>query len=231
VAEVEEPEAALRVKSWPVPLKVTVWVLPVVLLLLSVIVSVPVSAPPLVGEKVTLIVQVPAAATLLPQLLVWAKLALTAMPATASAALPELDSVAACELVEEFTMVAAKVSEEGETPATGAEVVPVPVKLTVWVLPETPLLLSVRVREPVRVPAAVGLKVTLMMQESPAVTLLPQLLVSEKSPLTVMLATASAALPVLLRVTVWGALVVPVACEPNVRLGGATPAIGSDPMV
>jgi hypothetical protein len=210
VAEVEEPEAALTVKSWPVPLKVTVWVLPVVLLLLSVMVSVLVKEPPLVGEKVTLIVQEPPAATLLPQLLVCAKLALAAMPATESAALPVLDRVTACELVEEFTMVAAKVSEAGEMPARGAGVVPVPVKLTVWVLPVASLLLSVTVNVPVRAPAAVGLKVTLMVQEPPAVTLLPQLLASEKSPLMATLATASAAPPVLLRVTVCAALVVPV---------------------
>jgi hypothetical protein len=121
-----------------------------------------------------------------------------------------LDSVTACELVDEFTMVEAKVSEAGEMPASGAGVVPVPVKLTVWVLPAAPLLLSVTVNVPVRAPAAVGVKVTLMVQESPTATLLPQLLVWEKSPVMETLATASAALPVLLRVTVCAALVVPV---------------------
>jgi hypothetical protein len=210
LAEEEEPDARVSVKSSPVPLRPTVWVLPLVLLLLSVMVSVPVKEPPLVGEKVTLIVQEPPAATLLPQLLVCAKLALAAMPATESAALPVLDKVTVCELVEEFTMVAAKVSEAGEMPARGAGVVPVPVKLTVWVLPVAPLLLSVMVSVPVRVPAALGVKVTLMVQEPPAVTLLPQLLASEKSPLMAMLATVSTALPVLLRVTVCAALVVPV---------------------
>ena len=95
MAEVEEPEAAPTVKSWPVPLTATIWVLPVVLSLLSVMVRVPVREPPLVGEKVTLIVQELPAATLLPQLLVCAKLALAAMLATERAALPVLDSVRA----------------------------------------------------------------------------------------------------------------------------------------
>jgi len=211
VAEVEEPEAALTVKSWPVPLRATIWVLPVVLSLLSVMVRVPVREPPLVGAKMTLMVQELPAATLLPQLLACAKLALAAMPATESAALPVLERVTACELAEEFTMVAAKVSEAGEMPASGAGVVPVPVKLTVCVLPVAPLLLSVTVNVPVLAPAAVGVKLTLMVQDPRAVTLLPQLLVWEKSPLMAMLATVSAALPVLLRVTVCAALVVPVA--------------------
>jgi hypothetical protein len=45
-------------------------VFPATPLLLSVMVSVPVSGPVALGEKVTLIVQEPLAATLLPQLLV-----------------------------------------------------------------------------------------------------------------------------------------------------------------
>ena len=70
VAIVEDPEAAAKVKSWPVPARLTVWVLPVVLFVLSVMVKVPVREPPAVGAKVTLMVHVPPAATLLPQLLV-----------------------------------------------------------------------------------------------------------------------------------------------------------------
>jgi hypothetical protein len=58
--------------------------------------------------------------------------------------------------------------------------VPVPVKLTVWVVG---LALSVMVRVPVLVPAAVGRKITEMLQEAPAATLGLQLLVSEKSAL------------------------------------------------
>jgi hypothetical protein len=56
-----------------VPVRDTVWVLPAAPSALSVIVSVPVSVPVEGGVKVTLMVQLPAAATLDPQLLVWAK--------------------------------------------------------------------------------------------------------------------------------------------------------------
>jgi hypothetical protein len=55
---------------------------------------------------------------------------------------------------------------------------------------------------PVLVPAAVGLKVTEMAQLAPALKLLAQVLVWEKSPLGVMLERVSEALPVLLSVTV-----------------------------
>ena len=56
-----------------IPVKATIWVLPAVPSALSVIVSVPVSVPVEGGVKVTLMMQLPAAATLEPQLLVSAK--------------------------------------------------------------------------------------------------------------------------------------------------------------
>jgi len=84
----------------------------------------------------------------------------------------------------------------GERPTTGA--VPVPVRLTVWV---AGLALSVMVKEPLREPLAVGVKVTLRVQLALAARLEPQVLVWEKSPLVVMLVMLRAALPVLLRVT------------------------------
>jgi hypothetical protein len=70
VAEVEEAEDGANEKSWPVPLSATLCVLPLTPLLLSVMVSVPVSGPAAVGVKVTLIMQEPPAVILLPQLLV-----------------------------------------------------------------------------------------------------------------------------------------------------------------
>ena len=91
---------------------------------------------------------------------------------------------------------AGKVKEVRERLTTGA--VPVPVRLTVWV---AGLALSVMVTAPVLVPAAVGLKVTLRVQLAPAATLEPQVLVSEKSLLAVMLVMLRAALPVFLSVT------------------------------
>jgi hypothetical protein len=169
-------------------------------------VSVPVSGPVAMGEKLTLIVQEPPAATLPPQLLVWPKLALAAMPVMASAALPVLLRVTGCDplVVPKFWLP--NVRLPGETPATEAVATPVPVKLTVC---ELPLALSVIVKVPVRVPAAVGVKVTLIVQLAPALTLLPQVLVWEKSPLAVMLEMVSVALPVLVRVTICAVLLVP----------------------
>jgi hypothetical protein len=64
------------------------------------------------------------------------------------------------------------------------------------------------VTEPVRVPIAVGVNVTLIWQFALAATLVPQLLVWAKSPLTAMLLMFNAALPVLERVTVFAALAV-----------------------
>ena len=63
------------------------------------------------------------------------------------------------------------------------------------------LALSVTVIVPVLAPATVGLNVTLMVQEAPAATLEPQLLVWAKSPLVLMPETVRLALPVLVRVT------------------------------
>jgi hypothetical protein len=94
------------------------------------------------------------------------------------------------------TFCAGKVKEAGERVTTGA--VPVPVRLMVWV---AGLALSVMVTDPVLVPAAVGLKVTLRVQLAPAATLEPQVLVWEKSPLTVKLVMRRVALPVFLSVT------------------------------
>jgi hypothetical protein len=57
------------------------------------------------------------------------------------------------------------------------------------------------VKVPFLVPATVGLNVTLMVQEAPAATLEPQVLVWEKSPLALIPETVSVALPVLVRIT------------------------------
>jgi hypothetical protein len=103
---------------------------------------------------------------------------------------------------------------------------PVPVRVTVCVLPATLLLLSVMVSVPVSVPAALGEKVTSMVQEPLAATRPPQVSVCEKSPLVAMLAMVSDPVPVLLSVTGCEALVVPAAWRPKVRLVGAALAMG-----
>jgi hypothetical protein len=61
-------------------------------------------------------------------------------------------------------------------------------------------------RVPVLVPSALGLKVTAIAQLAPALTMLPQVLVWEKSPMAAMLEIVSEALPVLVRVMVWALL-------------------------
>ena len=67
----------------------------------------------------------------------------------------------------------------------------------------------------VRVPDAVGLKVTLMLQLAPAANELPQVWVCAKFPALVpviaMLLMVKLAVPVFLSVTVLAALVVPIA--------------------
>jgi hypothetical protein len=70
--------------------------------------------------------------------------------------------------------------------------IPVPVKLT-WLVPVD----SRMVTAPLRAPPWVGLKVTLMVQEAPAFTVLPQVLVSLKSPAAVIAEICTAAVPLL----------------------------------
>jgi hypothetical protein len=85
-----------------------------------------------------------------------------------------------------------------------------------------------------RVPGAVDLKVTLIVQLAPAATLDPQLLVWAKSlaltPETATLVTPKAALPVLLTVIAWAALVTPMDWLPKVRLDGETLATAAVPV-
>src|SRR5580700_10617296 len=82
-----------------------------------------------------------------------------------------------------------------------------------------------------RVPEAVGLKVTLIVQLVAAASELPQVLVWAKSPLLVptmpMLLMVKVALPELLRVTVLAALVVPTAWFANETLVGDRPTTGA----
>ena len=77
-------------------------------------------------------------------------------------------------------------------------------------LPAVVLVSSGGVKAPLRSPVAMGMKVTLMVQEPPPPTLPPQALVWEKSPAAVTLAMVSAAVPVLLTVIRSEALAVPI---------------------
>ena len=71
------------------------------------------------------------------------------------------------------------------------------------------LALSVRITDPVSIPAVVGVNVTLRPQEAPPLRLEPHVFVCPKSPLRAMEAMLSDEFPILLTVRVWGALVVP----------------------
>ena len=101
-----------------------------------------------------------------------------------------------------------KINAEGVTLATGPA--PVPVRLTVCGLP---VRLSAMPIEAVRVKGAVGVNVTWMAQLVPCAKELPQLFVSKKSPalapVMLMLVMLKLAFPVLERVTLCPALVVP----------------------
>jgi hypothetical protein len=83
---------------------------------------------------------------------------------------------------------------------------PVPLKLAVCGLPAA---LSVTLKAPLRVPTAVGVNVTLIVHVPFTASVLPQLLVCAKSPLTAMLLIVSAPVPLFVNVTVWAAEVVP----------------------
>jgi len=83
---------------------------------------------------------------------------------------------------------------------------PVPVSDTLWGLPDA---LSATPTEPDRVPAAAGVKVTLMVQLAPGARELPQVFVSAKSPVVVIPEIVSGAFPVFESVALWMGLVVP----------------------
>jgi hypothetical protein len=73
---------------------------------------------------------------------------------------------------------------------------------------------------PLRVPAAVGTNFTVMVHWSPALSEVPQLLVSVKSPPATMLVRLSVEVPVFFSVTVFDELVVLTCCRAKVRLAG-----------
>src|SRR5437870_168925 len=108
-------------------------------------------------------------------------------------------------------------------------VVPIPLSVTFCGLPAA---LSLMLTAAVRVPLAVGLKVTLIPQLAPAANELPQVWVCAKFPALVpviaMLLMVKIAVPVFLSVTVLAVLVVPIACVEKVRLVGDKVAFGPE---
>lgn len=141
-------------------------------------------------------------ARLEPQVLVSVKLVglapVMVMPEMVMALAPVLLRVTTC------AAPLAKVSDVGESEATGTAVAaPVP---ATTMLCEAVLELSVTVRLAERAPAAVGVKLTVMVQLVLTATLEPQVLVCEKSPglvpMKAMPDMVSAAVPVLVSVAV-----------------------------
>lgn len=94
---------------------------------------------------------------------------------------------------------------------------PVPPRVMVCGFPGASL---VRVNMPARAPLAVGLKMTFSVQKPPAPMPAPQLFVTAKSPVAVMPVMFKAAVPVLIKVTVWAVLVLAMFCVVNLSLGG-----------
>lgn len=95
---------------------------------------------------------------------------------------------------------------------TAGPTTPVPLRLTPSGLLAALLVMNTL---PVRAPAVVGTKVTLIVQLALAAKVAAQVVVLAKSPLTVMLAMFSVAPPELVSVTLLAVLVLPIVCEPK----------------
>lgn len=113
----------------------------------SVKVKAPVRVPVVLGVKVTLTVQEDPVARVVAQLLVWEKSPVATMLVMPILAVPELVSVIGWDALLVPSDWLAKVSAEDENKAIGAPW-PVPSKVTVWLLPTVPPLLSDTVKVP-----------------------------------------------------------------------------------
>jgi hypothetical protein len=116
------------------------------------------------------------------------------------------------------------VALEGESVlSAGTGLTPVPVRLTVCGVFEA---LSAKFSEALRLPVADGLNVTLTLQVPLGVSVAPMqvsaLVAKSRAfvPPSVTVEMLRSPVPVLVTVTVWGALGLPTFCEPNVRLVG-----------
>jgi hypothetical protein len=208
-------------KSEPAPPNVTVCGLPGAL---SVIVSDPVLVPVVVGVNVILMVQFADVAKVAPQVVVVsANGPVTAMLVIVSDAVPVLLSVTVCAALVAPGGSEGNVKLLAETVTAGADTAP-PNRVTDCGLFGA---LSVMTTVPLALPEAVGVKATLMVQDAPAATDAPQVFVSPKGGVEVILAMVSAAPPELVNVTVWAALVVPMGSAANVRLVGESVTLGS----
>jgi hypothetical protein len=156
----------------PVPVRLIDCGLP---LALSVILAAPLRVPVAEGLNVMLIVQLALAASVVPHVLVCKKSPLIAMLVMLRVAVPVFLRVTLWAALVVPTAWLVKVRLVADKLTAGAlAAVPVPVRLIVCGLPDA---LSVMVTVPVRVPVAVGLKVTLILQFPPAATEVPHVFV------------------------------------------------------
>ena len=178
------------------------------------ILRIPLRLPFADGLNVTLKVQLFPAAKELPQVVVSAKspgsVPAMAIPLIVKAVAPRLVSVTVFAALVVPTVTEPKLRVAGSSCA----VVPIPLSDTSCGLP---LALSVTLRFAVRVPDTVGLKVRLNVQLAPAARELPQVVVSEKSPISApvipILVMLSEAVPTLVSV-IFFKLLVPIATVP-----------------
>src|ERR1035437_11100199 len=80
---------------------------------------------------------------------------------------------------------------------------------------------------PPRAPAAVGAKLTEMVQLAPTATEEPQVLVWKKSPVAATWVTVNAAVPWLVSVTCWAALELPTGWLEKLKLAGLNATLGT----
>jgi len=176
---------------------------------LSVTTNVADAEPVDAGVKTTLMRHDFPALTVVPQVLVCAKLPafapVSAMVIPVRSALPEFVRVAICALDEAPIACDAKVSDAGERVAMGAEGGrgAVPERLMDW---GDVAALSVTAKAADELPADAGVKTTLMRHDLPALTVEPQVLVCAKlpafAPVNAMAIPVRSPLPELVRVTV-----------------------------
>jgi hypothetical protein len=200
---------------------------------LSVTETFAVRVPAAVGSNVTVILQVPATAMGDVQLLVSVKsegsVPVIAMVVKVSGAVPGFDRVTVCVASATPTSVEANVSEVGENEISGTPV-PVPDNVADCVEPVVLPALSVTVTLALRLPAAFGVNVTVIVQFVPAATEVPQVLFSENElasvPEIAMPAIFSTSVPPLVRVMACVGAAVPTGSLVNVRLVGFRVACG-----
>lgn len=197
----------------PVPVRLTVCVPAEVLFGTD---SVPVRVPVAVGLKVTKIWQLALGARLAAHPpLVWVKSPLTAMEERFRANDPRLVAVIICGALDIPVVIVPNVRAVAERERMGTAAVAVPLSAMLCV----PLgLLVVMVSDPVRVPVAVGLKITRIWQVVLAARFpMHPKLCCEKSPVVAIVEIVTAALELFVTVTVCAGLESPLIVLGNAR--------------